>query len=221
MPSTHGTGANSLSVADLFFHTELCSSMGPVEAGNWLRSSIGPAQTDDWLAANVHADICSQSVSEATAGTQTFKGLQRRYTMERQLRLQVEQNFVAVESIMALTPSDGPSCSALSSAATSRHNSSSPVRLRLRSSSNTDHLKGMLGILQTKDMQMSAASPRPSEPTATSIHKHDFDGSKIAMLVQEHGDKAYLLFTDAAHQLLDSTTSLPDFEFKRTRSYSY
>ena len=196
--------------------------MGPVEAGNWLRSSIGPVQTDDWLAANDHADSCSQSVSEATAGTQTFKGLQRRYTIDRQLRLQVEQNFVAVENMIARTPSDGPSCSsALSSAATSRHNSSSPVWLRPRSSSNTDHLKSLLGILQTKDMQVSAACPRPSEPTATSIHQHDFDGSKIAMLVQEHGDKAYLLFTDAAHQLLDSTTSLPDFEFKRTRSHSF
>jgi hypothetical protein len=219
MPPASAPGTSSLSVADLFFHTELCSSMGPVEAGNWLRSSVGAVQTDDWLAANDHADSCSQSVSEATAGTQTFKGHQRRYTMERQLRLQVEQNFVAVENVIALTPSDGPS-SALSSAATTRHNSSSPVRLRPRSSSNTDHLKRMLGILQTKDMQVSAACPRPSEPTATSIHKHDFHGSKIAMLVQEHGDKAYLLFTDAAHQLLDSTTSLPDFEFKRTRSYS-
>ena len=159
MPPTHGTGACSLSVADLFFHTELCSSMGPVEAGNWLRSSIGAVQTDDLLAANDHADSCSQSVSEATAGTQTFKGLQRRYTMERQLRLQVEQNFVAVENIIALMPSDGPSCSALSSAATSRHNSSSPVRLRPRSVSNTDHLKRMPGILQTEDMQVSAACP--------------------------------------------------------------
>ena len=173
--------------------------------------------------------------------------------------------------MVARTPSDGQSCSsALSSATTSRHNSSSPVRLRPRSSSNTDNLKRMLGILQTEDMQVSAACPRPSashitstgaiteqhvafrllqdmrgrnvgqkvidengnfddpeslkrphQPTATSIHQHDFDGSNIAMLVQEHGEKAYLLFTDAAHQLLDSTTSLPNFEFKRTRSYSF
>jgi len=128
----------------------------------------------------------------------------------------------------------------------------------------------MLGILQTEDMQVSAACPilsashitgtgaiteqhvafrhlqamrgrnlgqkvidengnfvdpeslkRPHQPTATNIHQHDFDGSNIAMLVQEHGDKAYLLFTDAAHELLDSTASLLSFEFKRTPSYSF
>jgi hypothetical protein len=117
----------------------------------------------------------------------------------------------------------------------------------------------MPGILQTEDMQVSAACPRPSASHITGtgaiteqhvafrhlqamrgpgvgqkvidengnfvdaeslkrthqhIYQHDFDGSNIAMLVQEHGDKAYLIFTDAAHQLLDSTTSLPNFEFK-------
>ena len=173
--------------------------------------------------------------------------------------------------MIVCTPSDGQSCSsALSSAATSRRNSSSPVRLRPRSVSNTDHIKRMTDILPAEDMQVSAACPRPSashitgtgtiteqhvafrhlqamrgrnvgqkvidengdfvdpeslkrphQPTATSIHQHDFDGSNIDVLVQEHSDKAYLLFTDAAHQLLDSSTSLPNFEFKRTPSYSF
>ncbi len=258
-----------LPVADLFFHTELCSSMGLVEAGNWLRSSICPVQTEDWLSPNAPHESSTKSVSEATARTQTFKCLQRRNTMDRQLRLQVEQFFE--ENVIAHTPSDGQSwSSALSSAATSRQNSSSPVRLRPRPSSNTDDLKRTLGISQSEDMQVSAACQRlsashitgtgaiteqhvafthlqamrgrnvgqkvidengnfvnpeslkrPHQPTATSIHQHDFDGSNIAMLVQEHGDKAYLLFTDAAHQLLDSSTSLPNFKFKRTPSYSF
>jgi len=108
--------------------------------------------------------------------------------MDRQLCVHVEQNRIA------RTPS---SLSELSSAATSRHNSSSPVRLRQRPSSSSDHIKEVLGISQTEYMQASAA--------ATSCnHQHDFDdGSNIAMLLQEHSDKAYLLFTDAAHELLD------------------
>jgi hypothetical protein len=87
------------------------------------------------------------------------------------------------------------------------------------------HLQAMRGGQKVIDENGNFVDPeslkRPHQPTATSIHRHDFDGSNIAMLVQEHGDKAYLLFTDAAHQLLDSTTSLPNFEFKRTRSYSF
>jgi hypothetical protein len=168
---TSAPGTTSVSVADLFFHTELCRSMGPVAADNWLRSTF-----------------------EANSRTQSFKGLRRRRTtpMDRKLCVHVEQNMIA------RTPS-----SELSSAATSR--SSSPVRLRQRSSSRSDQIKEVLGILQTEDMQVSAACPRPSEPAATSCNtEHEFDdGSNIAMLLQEHSDKAYLLFTDAAHELLD------------------
>ena len=172
---TSAPGTTSVSVADLFFHTELCRSMGPVAADNWLRSTL-----------------------EANSRTRSFKGLRRRRTtpMDRQLCVHVEQNMIP------RTPS---SLSELSSAATSR--SSSPVRLRQRSSSRSDQIKEVLGILQTEDMQVSAACPRPSEPAATSCNnEHDFDdGSNInmAMLLQQHSDKAYLLFTDAAHELLD------------------
>jgi hypothetical protein len=170
---TSAPGTTSVSVADLFFHTELCRSMGPVAADNWLRSTF-----------------------EANSRTQSFKGLRRRRTtpMDRKLCVHVEQNMIA------RTPS---SFSELSSAATSR--SSSPVRLRQRSSSSSDHIKVVLGISQTEDMQVSAACPRPSEPAATRCNtEHEFDdGSNIAMLLQEHSDKAYLLFTDAAHELLD------------------
>jgi hypothetical protein len=170
---TSAPGTTSVSVADLFFHTELCRSMGPVAADNWLRSTL-----------------------EANSRTRSFKGLRRRRTtpMDRQLCVHVEQNMI---------PRSPSSLSELSSAATSR--SSSPVRLRQRPSSSSDHIKEVLGILQTEAMQVSAACPRPSEPAATSCNnEHDFDNeSNIAMLQQQHSDKAYLLFTDAAHELLD------------------
>jgi hypothetical protein len=195
---TFAPATTSVSVADLFFHTELCRSMGPVEADNWLRSTFGPVENDTCLAANHPHESCSQSASEANSRTQSFKGLRRRSTtpMDPQLCVHVEQNRIARTR---------SSLSELSSAATSRHNSSSPVRLRQRPSSSSYHIKDVLGIAQTEDMQASAACPRPSEPAATTCnHQHDFDdGSNIAMLLQEHSDKAYLLFTDAAHELLD------------------
>ena len=140
-----------------------------------LLGSLGSVEAEKWLKSRKHDRMDRRPLTAAVASTNL------RFTVSG-------------------SPSHTPpsSSSALSAASTSRHTSTLPVCKRCLPNSRS-MLKLLLKHSNLQDMQghiSTAACPRQDDCTGAS--------DDIAQIFQEHGDKVGLLFTDAAHELLDS-----------------
>ena len=102
----------------------------------------------------------------------------------------------AVSGLPSHTPPS--SSSALPAASTSRHTSTLPVCKRClpNSLSMLKLLSKHSNLQDMHDHISTAACPRQDDCTAA-----------IGQILQENGDKVGLLFTDAAHELLDSPSN--------------
>ena len=198
-------------VADIFLYNEICTNLRNVRAEHWLAVSLATESSSS--AADELLDSPRSSSSNCSSRCSTLSTTPQRalptiadFFFYNELRSTLGHVHAEHWMTTAASPCirSRPASQACSIEPQNRRRAASP---RLRSA---------LGHVYKENWLATASPPssrsRPaSQASSGEVNKRRSlqDGEcDIARLMNEHGDKVGLLFTDAAHELLDSPRSM-------------